>query len=334
MKEKEDITKEQLIRDLIRMRSRIAELERVEVDRRKYHEELTRTKAMYEGLFEFAPDAVIVVGKGGEIVRVNNQAEKLFGYSKTEFQNNHIEDLLPERFRERHKEHRRDYMSAPRVRPMGTGLDLWARKKDGSEFSVDIALGPLNAGDEVLVMAVIRDVTKHKLEQEALAASEKRYHALFDAIDEGFCIIEVLFDETERPVDFRYIEINPVFEQQTGLKNVRGKTIRELVPGIEEFWVDIYGKVAIDGESTYFSSLVESIGRWFDVFAFRIGEPHERKVAVLFRDITERRRYEANLAFLAEIDRDLARLRSADDIIENVGLKIGAYMKVQTVNFA
>ena len=159
MKEPDDLTKEQLIKDLTVLRSRITELERSEQDKKKHQEELTRARAMYEGLFEFAPDAILVVGPDGEIVRVNKQAEKLFGYSRDELINLHLENLLPERFREIHREHRGKYMAEPHVRPMGTGLELYGRRKDGSEFSADIALGPLKVGDDILVMAVIRDIS-------------------------------------------------------------------------------------------------------------------------------------------------------------------------------
>jgi PAS domain S-box-containing protein len=168
MKAPEDLSKEQLIRDLTRLRARITELEQSEEDKKKYRDELIRIKAMFEGLFEFAPDAVIVVNRSGNIVRANKQAERLFGYSVNELNNAHHEILLPERFREKHMEHRKMYMTDPHVRPMGTGLELYGKRKDGSEFSVDIALGPLKVEEEMFVIAVIRDVSDRKKAEEAL----------------------------------------------------------------------------------------------------------------------------------------------------------------------
>ena len=190
MKEPEDVTKEQLIRDLTELRCRITELERSDEDKRKYQEELTRTRAMFEGLFEFAPDAIIVAGRGGEIIRVNKQAEKLFGYSRNELTNLHHEILLPERFREIHGEYRRKYMSGPHIRPMGTGLQLYGRRKDGSEFSVDIALGPLKTGDDIVVMAVIRDVSERKQAEEALSESEYRFRGIAAAAPDAVIIMD------------------------------------------------------------------------------------------------------------------------------------------------
>ena len=168
MRTPDNRTKEQLIKDLTRLRARITELEQSEGDKKKYQEELSRTKAMFEGLFQFAPDAILVVSHTGNIVRANKQAERLFGYSKNELNNAHHEILLPERFRKKHIGHRRKYMTDPHIRLMGTGLELYGKKKDGSEFHVDIALGPLKVGEEMLVIAVIRDVSERKKTEEAL----------------------------------------------------------------------------------------------------------------------------------------------------------------------
>jgi PAS domain S-box-containing protein len=181
MRTPEDVTKEDLIRDLTRLRERISELEQSQEDKRKFQEELSRTKAMFEGLFELAPDAIIVVSRNGGIVRANKRAEQLFGYSRDELLNAHHEILLPERLREKHLEHRRVYMSEPHIRPMGTGLELFGRRKDGSEFSVDIALGPLKAEEDMVVIAVIRDVSKRKEEADMM---KKRTSELIEAMKE------------------------------------------------------------------------------------------------------------------------------------------------------
>ncbi len=181
MKAPEDLTKEQLITDLTALRERIGELEQSQEDTRKFQDELIHTKAMFEGLFELAPDAIIVVSRSGDIVRANKQAENLFGYSRNELFNVHHEILLPERLRDEHMEHRRVYMSDPYIRPMGTGLELYGRRKDGSEFSVDIALGPLRAEDDMVVIAVIRDISERKRADDMM---KKRTTDLIDALKE------------------------------------------------------------------------------------------------------------------------------------------------------
>src|SRR5689334_19341584 len=97
------------------------------------------------------------------------------------------------------------------------------------------------------------------------------YRAFMDAIDEGFCIVQILFDEQTTPVDYRFVEMNAAFEQHTGLHQALGKTARELVPNLEAHWVETYGRVALTGVPIRFENEAVSMGRWFDVSAFRFG---------------------------------------------------------------
>ena len=120
--------------------------------------------------------------------------------------------------------------------------------------------------------------------------AQERYKALFEAIDAGFCIVEILFDEHRTAVDYRFVEVNPQFEQQTGLLDAVGRTARDLVPDLEQFWFDTYGKVALTGEPVRFDHGSDPMDRWFEVHAFRIGAPDAHLVAILFNDISDRRR--------------------------------------------
>jgi len=128
--------------------------------------------------------------------------------------------------------------------------------------------------------------------KEALRESEAKYRSLFDSIDEGFCIIEVLFDETGKAFDYRFLEANAAFEKHTGLTDAIGKTVREFAPQMETHWFEIYGRIALTGVPERFENTAQELGRFYDVYAFRMGEPHERKVAVLFNDISDRKRIE------------------------------------------
>jgi PAS domain S-box-containing protein len=156
---------------------------------------------------------------------------------------------------------------------------------------LELRLRELN---EALLVSAVRQQELAEQARNAEAAtreSEGRYRTLLNSIDEGFCIIEVMFDERDRPVDYRFVEVNPTFEKQSGLIGVIGKTMRELRPEHEENWFQIYGKVALTGEPIRFINQAKQLaGTWYDVYACRVGGPQSRNVAVVFNDITDRKR--------------------------------------------
>jgi PAS domain S-box-containing protein len=157
---------------------------------------------------------------------------------------------------------------------------------EGYDRHLEIDAYPTDDGG----MAVFwREVSERVRTERALRESESRYRALFNSLDEGFCVIEVLFDERGRAVDYRFVETNPAFVQQTGLVDVVGKRINELNPRQEPYWCEIYGKVALTGEATRFEAPAESLNRFYDVYAFRVGRPEEHTVAVLFADVSAAR---------------------------------------------
>jgi diguanylate cyclase (GGDEF)-like protein len=140
---------------------------------------------------------------------------------------------------------------------------------------------------------------------ETLRRSQARvhvYHTLIESLDEGFCVVEMLYDRTGKPIDYRFIECNPAFEQQTGLRLAKGKTMREMVPNHEEHWFEIYGKVARTGEGIRFENSATAMKKYYDVFAFRVGGDRSKKVGILFKDISERKKNETELINAALYD--------------------------------
>ena len=122
----------------------------------------TENESLLAGIFEFAPDGILVVDALGQILRLNAQAAALFGYKPEEVLSQPVEILIPLRFHERHIHHRTKYFTQPRLRTMGAGMELLGRRKDGSEFPVDIMLGPLQMPHGLVTVAVVRDITERK----------------------------------------------------------------------------------------------------------------------------------------------------------------------------
>jgi len=145
-------------------------------------QKLGPTQTLFENFFEFSPDAIVVIDANGRITNVNSQVEKVFGYTRAELLGRPVETLMPERFRTAHPSHRAGYSANPSVRPMGTGLQLYARCKDGAEFPVDIMLSPVETADGPSFLSVIRDVSEEKRAQEKIRQSERELQQLIDVI--------------------------------------------------------------------------------------------------------------------------------------------------------
>ena len=190
------------------------------------------------------------------------------------------------------------------------------------------------------ITGMAQDITERKLAALLLRHSEEKYRHLFDSIDQGFALLEMIYDG-ERPVDYRFTEVNPAFERQTGVVNAAGRTVRECAPELDQGWFDTYGEVARTGEPLRFQRRADAFDRDFDVYAFRVGPPEARRVAVLFADITDRRvmedallqadrRKDEFLATLAhELRNPLAPLRTGLELLrrwnerEDAGATLG-----------
>ncbi len=173
-------------------------------------------------------------------------------------------------------------------------LDHRLRRRDG-EYRWVLDRGEPrfdDRGEWLGYVGSVMDIHDQRHAMEALRRSEFKYRTLFESIDDGFCVLRVLFDDDGRPVDYRFLEANPAFVEQTGLRDPVGRTARELLPGLEEHWFQIYGRVASTGKPERFVDHSEVMDRWFDVFAFPVEERGSGKVALLFADITAQKRSE------------------------------------------
>ncbi len=145
--------------------------------------------------------------------------------------------------------------------------------------------------------------------ESALAEREARFRALFSSIDEGYCLCEIVLDGNGEAVDYRFLEVNEQFEDATGLQDAVGRTAHEMIPDLEAYWVDTYARVALARETLRFEHESQVMGRWFDVYAAPVDPPG--RFALVFRDVTERKRAEALVRDGAARDRFRAELVDA-----------------------
>jgi PAS domain S-box-containing protein len=232
-------------------------------------------------------DAIIGENLDGTITAWNRAAERLFGYSSAEAVGKPILMLLPP---ERASEEA-DILARIKRGESVEHFETVRVRKDGKRIEVSATISPIKyiGGAVIGASKIARDITERKHAEQLLRESEKNYRTLFESMDEGFCTIEVLFDENNKPMDYRFLDVNPAFGKQTGIPDARGRRMREIAPQHEEHWFEIYGKIALTGEPARFENEAAQLHRWYDVHAFRVGEPQARQVAIFFLDITERR---------------------------------------------
>ena len=263
----------------------------------EFNLKIKASEEQFRSLVTQAPVAICIL-KGKEfIVEVaNNDYLQIVGKTENEFVGKPVFDSLPET---------RSIAEPVVLEVLKTGVPYFGNeleitinkfdKKENCFFNFVNQPIKENDGTTTGIIVVATDVTEQVLARKKVEESETKYRSLFETMDQGFCIVDVLFDKHNNPIDYLFIEVNPVFEQQTGLKNAVGKTIRELVPNLEKHWLDSYGKVAATGESIRFVEGSVAMGRMFEVYAFKVGEAKSHRVAILFTDITERKKAENNL---------------------------------------
>jgi PAS domain S-box-containing protein len=263
--------------------------------------------SLLAALIESASDAIISKNLDSIITSWNKGAERIFGYSAQEAIGQPVLMLIPPHLADEESIIIAKVRAGERVEHYQT----LRRRKDGTLIDISLTVSPVRAADGTIVGAskIAHEVTSIEKAQEQLRASESRYQTLFNSIDEGFCVLQVIFDEYGTPVDWRFLEVNPAFERHNGLVDATGKLASELMPGLEQRWFEVYGHVARTGDPIRFEEGSAVLNRWFDLYAFRVGEPDEYKVAVLFNDITSRRQSEEDRErLLREVEAERSKL--------------------------
>jgi len=256
-------------------------------------EALRESEQEYRRLYDSMRDAFVIVGMDGRIQDCNAAYSQMLGYSDEELRRLTYEDLTPAKW---HAMEAR--IVAEDIIPKGSSeiYEKEWRRKDGTVLSVELRRHLIRDenGQPVQMSAIVRDITDRKRAEETLRQSEERYRTLFESMTEGFALHEIVTDEQGRPVDYRFLDVNPAFERLTGLKraDVLDKRVLEVLPGIEAHWTESYGRVALTGEPVHFENFSASLDRWYEVFAYRSAP---RQFAVVFTDITTRKQAEEAL---------------------------------------
>ncbi len=262
---------------------------RASLDQAIYEREFTKT------ILNTVIDPLVVLGDGLQVQTANRAFYDWFGVSREQTQGVSLRDLGGDDWRESSfwpsleatLSYNREFQTIefegpfPKVGSRTVLLDARRLARDGT----------------ALVLLAFRDITERKQAQRGRRESETRFRTLFESMDEGYCVVEMIFDEQNHPIDYRFLEVNPAFEKQTGIIDARGRLMREIAPNHEQHWFDIYGRIALSGETLRFENPAAALQRYFEVCAFRVGAPELRHVGVVFNDITDRKNLERQREF-------------------------------------
>ncbi|MEA1083490.1 PAS domain S-box protein [Sphingomonas sp. CD22] len=293
-----------IARNETRERSQAEELARTRI-------ELVDSEGRFRNMADHAPVMMWVTDRDGHCIYLNRRWYDFTGQTAAEAQGAGWLDAT----------HRDDRAKAARLFRKAHAarvpfrLDYRLRHADGSyHWAIDAAsprFGP--EGEFLGYIGSVIDIHDRREAERRLADSEARYRTLFESIESGFCVVEVAPATADTPTDYRVVEANPAFYRQTGFTTaIHGRWLRESMPDLEEHWYEVYGRVAASGEPVRFEQGSAALGRWFDIAAFRVGAPADRRVAVLFNDISARRAAEETLQRLNDRLGDEVTERTAE----------------------
>jgi PAS domain S-box-containing protein len=275
-----------------------ADLEREIAERKRAEEELRRQREWLQVTLSSIGDGVIATDAAARITFINPVAQSLTGWQRAEALEVPVQNVF-RIINEKSREAGEDIVA--RVIREGTVVTLANNMvlvtREGREIPIEDSAAPIRDAEGHIagVVLVFHDVTEKRRARHTLQESEERYRTLFETMTEGFALHEIICDDAGRPCDYRFLEINPAFERQTGTKaaDLVGHTLCEVLPQSESLWVDRYGAVAVTGEPIRFDQWSEALGRHYEVSAFRTGPG---RFGVVFLDITERKLTEKSLA--------------------------------------
>jgi PAS domain S-box-containing protein len=284
---------------------------------------MRESEEKHRRLYETMAQGVVCQDANGSIIMANPSAERILGVSQGQLLGRTSMDCIWKAIREDGSRLPGD--EHPSIVALRTGQPVGPcvvgvfnpKKNEHSWLSVN-AIPLFQPGDSVpsQVYATFEDITKQR-------KAEKNYRTLFQKMLDGFALHEIICDDHGIPVDYRFLEINPAFERLTGIKAEEslGRTVRELMPGIESYWIETYGRVALTGEPVYFENYTKELDKHFQVTAFR---PAPNQFACIFADVTEHRRAEEALR------ESEARYR---ELVENANSIILRMDKTGTITF-
>jgi PAS domain S-box-containing protein len=268
-----------LLRELL---SHLRQIERTSEELEKVSMKLDEARKEYVDLYEFAPVGYLNLDSNGVILKVNLMACDMLNIPKERLTGQPFIDLVEEYH---HQTFNSFLYDISRIHSrLSTEVEM--HTGDGTIFYAHLQAIPIFEKSVIVYRLSIANVTERKRTEKLLRDSEERLRNVFQSMNEGFALCEMIYDRAGNPVDYRFLEVNPAFAQQTGFSvdRVVGHTVKELIPGIENFWIETYDRVVKSGQSERILNPVAELQKHYEVNAWRSGPG---RFAVVFHDVTE-----------------------------------------------
>ncbi len=258
-------------------------------ERKMTERTLKESEARYRSLFQDNSAVLLLIHPAkGDIVDANQAASEYYGYDRSDLVKmkiSQINTLGPEDVKKE---------MGSSVAGVKRKFEFQHRLANGAVHEVEVYSTPISLLGKLYLYSNVHDVNDRKQMKMALQESELQYRSLFDNTLEGIAVHQIVLDLNGVPYDYRFLDINPAFERMTGLERTKvvGKTVREVIPTIEESWIERYGKIALTGAAEHFEEHIDALGKKFEVFAYRNAP---RQFTTNFSDVTDRKRMEEAL---------------------------------------
>ena len=268
-------------------------------ERQQSEEALKESEDKYHLLVENAPTVLWKTNEKGHTVFISSNIKEVFGFTPEEIYTDR--DIWLERIHHDDLHKVETNFNELFSKNKKFNVEYRIKRKDGKWIWLnDISSTVNEEKGERYAYGVFTDITERKQAEEKIKENEEQLQKLFNEITNGFALCDIILNNKGKAIDYRFLRINPAFEKQSGLKveTTIGKTIKELLPDIEQLWIDKYGSVAITGEPIRFSEYNHNTKRHYNVSAF---SPSKNRFAMLFEDITERKQAEERIRFLSSV---------------------------------
>ncbi|MCG6970529.1 MAG: PAS domain S-box protein [Gammaproteobacteria bacterium] len=257
--------------------------------RKEAEEKLREASLLNQRIIEESPIGLAIYNHTGQCIAANTAVAQIIGARQ--------EQMLRQNYHE-FDDWKECGLYAQVNKAMETNskrhFESFMQTSFGKQVYLEFHIVPIDASDQKHLLLMATDITEHKKIFNALQTSERKYRQLFENMTSGFALHEIICDDDGKPVNYRYLELNPAFEKQTGVppSALLGKTILEVLPDTEKYWIETFGRVALTGEPIAYENYSRELGKYYDTWVF---SPEKNQFAVIFTDISERKRSEEAL---------------------------------------